>query len=462
MANYITSSGEISSGIILQNYDYMTVLYGGIANNTTIDSWGRLLVEFGGMANSTTVSSGGYMYVYDYGIADSIVVNPNGRLIVSSGGTATNLIISSGADLFFSIDSETYIAGTIDESSFLIKDGKISGYNIVDSCRWTDLFRGCTIDNATINADRRMYVHSKGIANSVTVNSGGELHIDAGGTATNINWTPCVGHVIVSNGGYATFASKYSGVYYGSDNQLISHAASIDTQTLNRLCQMYVMSGGTANNTTVEDRGEIHVFSGGTANSTTIRALYSVSGGNMYVSSGGTATNIVWTPCEGHVYVLDGGYATFVSKYSGVYYGSDGAKLLSHATTMNNKTLNYLEEMYVFSGGTANSTTVNSSYGQLWIYSGGTANSTTISAGEMYVFSGGTANDTTVEIGGTIYVSAGVMNNIDCRGIVHLSSGGTANIIDTKDLGGMIFLSSGATANSITINPGGVLCIDCG
>jgi autotransporter passenger strand-loop-strand repeat protein len=75
---------------------------------------------------------------------------------------------------------------------------------------------------------------------------------------------------------------------------------------------MTILDDGSANNTTVNTDGRLSVSSGGTANSTTVNA-----GGFLYVSSGGTATNVVWTPCEGHVYLVDGGYATFASLLAG-------------------------------------------------------------------------------------------------------------------------------------------------
>ena len=66
---------------------------------------------------------------------------------------------------------------------------------------------------------------------------------------------------------------------------------------------MNVYSGGVAENTTVDKYGSMFVYSGGTANETNVKSF-----GILYISSGGTANNIVWTPCEGHVSVYDGGY----------------------------------------------------------------------------------------------------------------------------------------------------------
>jgi len=96
----------------------------------------------------------------------------------------------------------------------------------------------------------------------------------------------------------------------------------------------------------------------------------------------------------------------------------------------------YYEEMYVYSGGTANRTTVNYG-GRLCVYSGGTANSTTVNDwGNMLISSGGTANSTTVTNYGCLYVS----------------SGGTASSTTVNDWGNML-ISSGGTATNVSWTP---------
>lgn len=63
----------------------------------------------------------------------------------------------------------------------------------------------------------------------------------------------------------------------------------------------------------------------------------------------------------------------------------------------------------------------------------------------MYVFPGGVANSTTVNSRGFLYLS-----------------GGTANVTTINSEGGMTLVSSGARANGITINSGGSLRISGG
>ena len=85
----IISSGEIESGIILEN-DAMTILDGGTATTTTINNGGRLYVSTGGKANSTTINEGGMLLVSTGGEADSTTVNEGGMLQVSSAAATTS------------------------------------------------------------------------------------------------------------------------------------------------------------------------------------------------------------------------------------------------------------------------------------------------------------------------------------------------------------------------------------
>lgn len=278
MANYIVSSGITSTGISL-NRDSMTILDGGTVNSTTANFRGYLYVHSGGAANSTTVK-------YD------------GRINVYSGGTANNTMVSSGGNM------------TIDT--------------------------GGTANGTTVSSGGSMTIATGGTANSTTVNYSASINVYSGGTATNIVWTPCVGNLGIAEGAVVTFASQYSGVYYGSNNQLLSKATTMDGKEINQYGTAYVMSGGTANSTTINGLGILCVYSGGTANSTTVNR------GWLTIDTGGTANS-----------------------------------------TTNNC------GVFVNSGGTANNTTVNDN-GSLDVSSGGTVNGITVSSGgSIYVSSGG-------------------------------------------------------------------------
>ena len=460
---YIISSGITSDGIILEN-DSMIISSGGTANSTTVNSWRYIIVSSGGTANGTTVNSWGNINVSSGGIANSTTVNSRGSM---------------------------YVCGTANSTTV-----DLDGWLVVDSGG---------IANSTTVDQGNMYVYSGGTADSIVVKSWSNMYVYSGGTATNIVWTPCEGQVNIDDGAFATFASTYSGVYYGSSCRMLSNTVEMDSITLNRSEELRVMSGGTANDTTVNGNmyvsnggiansttvnsmGSMYVFNGGTANSTIVNnngRLVVYSGGtadnttvnymgSMYVSSGGTATNIVWTPCEGQVYIDAGAFATFASAYSGVYYGSNH-RMLSHTVEMDSKTLGSSGEMYVMSGGTANtidiyySGTMNIFSGGLancvniavWgaanVLSGGTANFATIySGGALNISSGGTANFATIYSVGILNISSGALANsatVFSRGSARVLSGGTANDANA-DLNGSWYIYSGGTANNIIENGG--------
>ena len=413
MAYYYVSKGETSTGIIL-NEDYMTVLDGGVAIETTANEYGVLYVWSGGTANSTTVNAGGEFHI-------------------SSGATANKVKIDSG-----------------------------------------------------------------------------DLTVYRGGTATEIEWTPCVGSVTVENGAHATFASTYTGVYYGSDGQLIESAPTMDERNLVNGQTLYVMSKGIANRTTINEYGYLHVGSGGTANSTTINPfgyLYVSSGGtasdttldeygSMAVFSGGAANNTVvnsgtfnlfggvadsvtlnnggrlivddggaaenvkikpsdrgalivsgggsaqvaeWTPGAGHLKVYADGQVTFASEYSGVYRGN-GDLVISSAGEMTDIYMSnnaFEENLYVMNGGRAINTTVDY-YSYMAIFSGGTADVVSVGEGAtLFVNSGGTANSATM---------------IGRWGSAYVNSGGTANSTTVnRDCSLNVF----GLTDSTTVNSGG-------
>ena len=265
---------------------------------------------------------------------------------------------------------------------------------------------GGTANRTTVNSGGEMYISSDGTANSTTVNAGGYMYIRSGGTATNIIWTPCIGYVGVANGAHVTYTSSYSGVYFGSDNQLLSHAESMTGKTVSG--SMYVMSGGIVNSITVDYWGHMDISNGGVANSTTVNSGY------MRISSGGTA-NSTTVNDWGSMDICGVGNNTTVNS---------GRMQISSGGTANSTTVNS-GSMYISSGGTANSTTVNS--GSMHISSGGVANSTTVnSEGSMCILSGGVASGTTVCEGGTLYVSSGG-SAVNVSGEFFLNYGGVYN-----------------------------------
>ena len=144
-------------------------------------------------------------------------------------------------------------------------------------------------------------------------------------------------------------------------------------------------------------------------------------------------------------------------------------------------------EMYIYSGGSATSTTVKYG-GSMRISSGGSATSTTVNwGGKMTVYGGGSATSTTVKDGGDIWVSSGgcaTATMVNAGGIIngftvsedqYLDSGlhvsnayvnrdaylyaGQTATSTTVNLRGDMKISSGGCATSTTVNSGGRMII---
>jgi len=451
------SSGGIATDTMVNDENRLYVFSGGTANSTTVSggsmdvdgtanstmvNGGRFIVRNGGVASCITVHGGGYgnsfLHVSRGGTTNSTTINSGGRLNVSSGGMATEIIENGG---YVSVEegaNVTFVSNTFSslilssKDSATVHSGTTANSTTINSGCKMDVYSGGTANNNTVNYKGWLYVSNGGVANETSVNSGGKLYVASGGTAMTIIENG--GHVEVAKGANVTFVSNsFSGL-------VLSNAAA----TLH--------SGTTANSTTVNSRGRLNVSSGGTANSTTVNA-----GGSMFVSSGGTATDIIWTPCEGHVHVDDGGIATFVSQYSGVYFGSNN-QLLSHETVMDTMSVGSGCEMNVMTGGTANSAMVNE-WGSMYVSSGGTANSTMVNEwGYLYVSSGGVANSTTVNSGGYLSVdSGGTATNIIT------SSGASLGLTVASDtyiqgtLDGVAFEMKNAFISGYTVRDGSYL-----
>ena len=148
--SYIISSGESSNGIILEN-DTMTVLDGGIAVDTRVNTDGWLHVSSGGTANSTTVNTSGIFCVSSGGTANDTTINSNCIFELFSGGTANNT--------------------TVNDGNFRVSSGG-------------------TANNTTVN-DGKLFVRTGGTVNNTTVISG-LFRVSSGGTAT--------GRMVLSSG----------------------------------------------------------------------------------------------------------------------------------------------------------------------------------------------------------------------------------------------------------------------
>jgi len=169
--------------------------------------------------------------------------------------------------------------------------------------------------------------------------------------------------------------------------------------------------------------------------------------GDYIIGSGQTSNNIVLNGDE--MFISSGGVAnsTTVNDWGGMHISSGGVA--------NNTILNDAGWMFISSGGVANSTTVNFN-GYMRISSGGVANRTTVNSnGDMYIFSGGVANNTILNDDGWMSISSGgVASNttVNSGGDMHIYNGGVANRTTVNSNG--IMDIRGGVANSTTVDIG--------
>ena len=431
------------------NYRATLIICGGTANSTTVN--GNLQISSDGVANSTTVNASGYLHISSGGAANSTTVNEWGSLCVSSGGTANITTINS--------------RGTL-----IVSDGG-------------------TANSTSVISLGKLYVSSGGTANNTSMVHG-NLYVSSGGTA--INTTISNGGIDVSSGGVA----NNNMILYGGVDVF---SGGVINDTVFDSGWIRIRTGGTANRTIINGGWSVAISSGGTANSTTVNA-----GGNLTIMSGGTAS-IVFNPWMGSVASEEGATVTYLERVANVYVGNTISGVISKTNAISDLNLDAGISAIVYSGGTANSTTVNE-LGMFEVSSGGVANSTTVNELGMFevssggtateiienggyvdvadgaivsfasntfsglvlsasatVHSGTTANNTTVNTNGFLYVLGGTVNSatVNAGGGLAVSSGGTVNSAKVNT-GGRLHVFGGGIANRTTVSSGGQLFVSQG
>ena len=243
---------------------------------------------------------------------------------------------------------------------------------------------GGTASDTTINDGGGQTINAGGTTSDTTINNGGDLHINAGGTANNVTFTQG-GLFRVGYGGNITATNvtlaedttwiintdaTLSGHYADGESFSIANGAANNIVLNTGTSILYVNSGDTATDTTINAAGEQTIYDGSTASGTTIND-------------------------RGKQFIEDGGIAL--------------------GTIINNN-----GEQHVDAGGTASGTTINA--GWQYIFSSGTASDTTINAGgSQHIFSSGTASGTTVNNGGKLTLEN---ENAILQGTTLINTGG--------------------------------------
>jgi len=291
----VVSSGGVLTDCTVSSGGTTTVLNSGYAENITVDSSGLYYVSSGGTAHQSLIQSGGTQIVYADTMAASATVMDGGVLLVNSdgrvrfpivsqggsmyvslgiaekttlygtaeiGGVAQNTEIQSGGRLAIQSDGWTLMTAVSSGGSFELMNGALGQMDTIYDGGIATVSSGGILNNTAIKGGT-LEIKDGGQANYTNVAAGGNLLVSSGGTALGIVWTPCEGSVSSANGAVLTFASQYFGVYYGSDNKLLSHNPVMEARILGTAETMYVMSGGTTIGTTVCNGGRMDVFNGG-------------------------------------------------------------------------------------------------------------------------------------------------------------------------------------------------------
>jgi len=166
----------------------------------------------------------------------------------------------------------------------------------------------------------------------------------------------------------------------------------------------------------------------------------------MYVFSGGIA-NETTVNTAGIMYIEDGGTANDTIVNAS---GSMSVAGTANKTIVNGSGYWKLGKVTVLNGGVANSTTVNSG-GSMIIDQGGTADTTIVNdCGSMHVFNGGAAGTTTVNSGGSVHVDVGGTVNaatVNSGGFLDVQKGGAATAI--MENGGYVNVTDGANVTFV-------------
>ncbi|AKL97489.1 autotransporter outer membrane beta-barrel domain-containing protein [Endomicrobium proavitum] len=409
------------------------VLQGGMYSSAYYQSYVSAYqsVYSGGQVYSTVLNAGAYSYLASFAFAQSTTINASASQYVASYASSFDTIIS----------------------------GQSAGQTLANYA---------VASNTLINDLALQVVSSAASAYSTTINSGGMLAVLSGARAYNVNQSSGgLISTIVDRYGYGTYisGSNASGVFWLSGSStynfdlyggVYTSVSSGSVYSYIKQGQLTVLSGGTANSTTVNNFGGLYVYSSGSAINTVQN-----SGGNIYVSvQAGLADYVSGVNASGQAFWLSGGTASNFILYSG------GSQYVGRYGSTVNATINSGGLLYVAPDGSAIGVTQssggdliftlsnnNSNYisgtnqdGATMYLSGSSASGFIFNSGGFAaVNTGGTITDTTVNSGGRLDVSGGT-SLVTASNIIQ-SSGGNINVNIVSNNGYNSLFVSGSNDN---------------
>ena len=438
MTTYTVSSGQTSSGVVLHSGDTMTVLHGGTAIATTVNSGGRLFDR--GIIRGTKVNNRGQDRVSSGGVASGTtlvgkVTSSGGTALerVSAGGVTSHTVVSSGGEEI--VSSGGVASGTVLRHSgveYVVGGGKAVG-TVVSSGGYEQVgpvSSGTAVATGTVvSSSGVLVVAGNGVASGTVVRSGGSDDVNAGGIASG---------TVVSSGGiehvagaeFALLPGKAVGTVVKNGGQQLVHAGGFASSTV-------VNSGGVQ---TVLGGNVLEMLPGGVAAGTIVK-----NGGEQVVSSGGLATSAVVS--SGGIEKLLGDVASSgpPGEAIGTIVSSGGEQLVSSGGLASGTVVRNGGVEDVLSGGQASGTVVSSN-GVEFVFSSGVAIGTTVSSGGIeYVFSGGKASGTVVSSGGQEVLFAGAIGS-------NVVAKAGAAVVDS---GALVFTNAGTAIFAGSLSGGG-------
>jgi autotransporter passenger strand-loop-strand repeat protein len=422
------SSGIMSDGVVLGQWDELKVLSGGAAEATLVTNESNLYVAQGAAVSDTAIASGGGVFVI--GVASGTVIN--GGFEYVQGGTASGTRVYAGG-------TEWVGAGGLAASSTLTSGG-------------VEILAGGTADAVVVSAGAVQFVSAYGFASGTVVESGGFQEVLSAGVASG-TMVQSGGTLVVLPGGVVSSAMIAPGgnvvstgiVVNPAGGGVVLYAGAASGLNIGAAATAYVISGGTLVAAMVSSGGRDFIDSGGVASGTSLLAggAETVSGGVAYttVISGQDAT------AHSFQNVTGSGIA------SGTVVEAGGAQNVSAGTayaTVLNQGAQFVEDAVV-------SATVINGGGYQYIGGGGVAVATEVKGGSENV-SGGVAYDTVVGSGG--HVAAGFGGALSAMvlsgGTAFLGPDGTA-VAAVISSGGVLTLAGGTATGTVVSFGGGVI-----
>ncbi len=484
MASTVVSSGQTASGAVLQAADKQYVSGAGTALDTVVSSGGKQDV-FGtsagdGFASGTIVLSGGEIDSL-YATLGNITVSAGGAAYLADGTTATNVIVDGAWA------SATFFSGQVQVTSLGVGAGGVVTNSAVGSViDQVDIQWGGTMSNlsgslsvVTVEsggllmdqADVDLFeITNGGVVSALsggaltegTVDSGGQLVVAAGGTATSIQ-IQTGGNEFLLSGAVASGQLVAGGVVeVNSGATVTGDVITSGQEDIYGFAEITTISGGTQNVYgeadfgTVTGSGDLWVTSTGVVVWTTLSAgTMTVDGtaldtielnGSALINSGGVMSNTILS--AGTVEIA--GIASSMTVYGGTVTLDSGGFASSGSFSGGQE--------IVLSGGSSIAETFSGQAEQLILAGGETASGIFLDGGTLY--QNGTASFTTLDSGGSEYLSGSDTNGFLNSGSTLIISAGTATtpyVQGTVEIyGGALISANVDTGGLVEIHSGGL------